>query len=120
MRLKCSLCCIGHYSSLPPLLLLLPHSVPNLDEDSEELKRARFIRCGRLWTQNTEEEEEEEVGGPFGFMLTAEELNRCSLGLIGFIIVIDDEVRPLLFICGFLLINRLSRVASSSLLVPPH
>jgi len=51
-----------------------------------ELKRARFIGCGRLWTQNTEEEEEEEDGG-FGFMLTAEELNRCSLGLIGFILL---------------------------------
>ncbi len=42
---------------------------------TEELKRARFIRCGRLWTQNTEEEEEEEEGGAFGFMLTADELN---------------------------------------------
>ncbi len=41
-----------------------------------KLKRARFIGCGRLWTQNTEEEEEEE----FGFMLTAEELNGVFLG----------------------------------------
>ncbi len=51
--------------------------MPNTDEDSEELKRARFIGCGRLWTQNTEEEEE---GGAFGFMLTAEKLNGVFLG----------------------------------------
>jgi len=68
-----------------------------------------------------EEREEEEGGGAFGFMLTAEELNRCSLGRPNRIpIVIDDDVRPLVYICGFLLINRPSRVASSSLLVPPH
>jgi hypothetical protein len=46
--------------------------------EAVELKKAR---CGRLWTQNTEEEEEEEGGGgAFGFLLTAEELNRCSFG----------------------------------------
>ena len=45
----------------------------------------------------------------FGFMLTAEELNRCSFGRPNRIpIVIDDDVRPLVYICGFLLINRLS------------
>jgi hypothetical protein len=55
--------------------------------EAVELKRAR---CGRLWTQNTEEEEEEEEveeeggGGAFGFLLTAEELNRCSFGRLGF------------------------------------
>jgi hypothetical protein len=41
-------------------------------------------------------------------MLTAEELNRCSFGRIGFrCCEIDDDVRPLVYICGFLLINRL-------------
>ncbi len=40
------------------------------------------------------------------------------LGPIRIPIVIDDDVRPLVYICGFLLINRLSRGASS-LLVPP-
>ena len=57
-------------------------------------------------TQNTEEEEEEKE--EFGFMLTAEELNGVFLGPNRIPIVIDDDVRPLLYICGFLLINRLS------------
>ena len=36
--------CVGHYS---PITLLLPHSVPNTDEDSEELKRAAdAVNCG--------------------------------------------------------------------------
>ena len=56
-------------------------------------------------TQNTEEEED---GGEFGFMLPAEELNGEFLRPIRIPIVIDDEVRPLVYICGFLLINRLS------------
>ncbi len=57
-------------------------------------------------TQNTEEEED---GGGFGFMLTAEELNGEFLRPIRIPIVIDDdEVRSLVYICGFLLINRLS------------
>ncbi len=45
--------CVGHYS---PITLLLPHSVPNTDEDSEELKRADSldaVDCGHR-TQNTE------------------------------------------------------------------
>ena len=75
--------------------------MPNTDEDSAELKRARFIRCGRLWTQNTEEED-----GAFGFMLTAEELNGVFLRSNRIPIVIDDDVRPLLYICGFLLIKQ--------------
>ncbi len=72
--------------------------------EAKELKRSLFIGCGRLWTQNTEEEEEKEE---FGFMLTAEELNGVFLGPNRIPIVIDDEVRPLLYIFGFLLINRL-------------
>ncbi len=40
-------------------------------------------------------------------MLTAEELNEF-LGPNRIPIVIDDYVRPLMYICGFLLINRLS------------
>jgi hypothetical protein len=43
------------------------------------------VDCGHR-TQNTEEEEEEE-DGEFGFMLTAEKFNRCSLGLIGFLLL---------------------------------
>jgi hypothetical protein len=44
----------------------------------------------------------------FVFMLTAEELNGEFLRPNRIPIVIDDDVRPLLYICGFLLINRLS------------
>ena len=44
----------------------------------------------------------------FGFMLTAEELNGEFLRPIMIPIVIDDDVRPLVYICGFLLINSLS------------
>ncbi len=55
-----------------------------------------------------EEREEEEGGGAFGFMLTAEELNGVFLGPNRIPIVIDGDVRPLVYICGFLLINRLS------------
>ncbi len=68
------------------------------------------VDCRHI-TQNTEEEE-------FGFMLTAEELNGVFLGPNKIPIVIDDEVRPLVYICGFLLIDRLSRVASSLLVAP--
>jgi hypothetical protein len=46
-------------------------------------------------------EEEEEGDGGFGFMLTAEELNRCSKDSD----VIDNDVRPLLYICSFFLIE---------------
>ncbi len=42
----------------------------------------------------------------FGFMLTAEELNGVFLRPNRIPIVIDDDVRPLVYICGFLLINR--------------
>ncbi len=87
--------------------------------EAKELKRAEFIGCGRLWTQNTEEEREEEGGGgPFGFMLTAEELNGVFLGPNRIPIVIDDEVRPLLYICGFLLIKQAEwqRIARRGLL----
>jgi hypothetical protein len=47
--------------------------------EAKELKRARFIGCGRLWTQRKKEKEEEGGGGAFGFMLTAEELNLLNV-----------------------------------------
>ncbi len=87
--------------------------------EAKELKRARFIGCGRLGTQNTEEErEEEEEGGGLGF-LNGRGIESVFLGPNRIPIVIEDDVRPLLYICGFLLINRLSRVASSLLVPPP-
>ena len=72
--------------------------------EAKELKRARFIGCGRWWTQNTEEEEEESIW----IYANGRGIESVFLGPNRIPIVIDDDVRPLFCICGFLLINRLS------------
>ncbi len=72
------------------------------------------VDCGH----RTQRKKKKKKKRAFGFMLTAEELNGVFLRPNRIPIVIDDDVRPLVYICGFLLINRLSRVASSLLVAP--
>jgi hypothetical protein len=64
--------------------------------EAKELKRARFIGCGRLWTQNTEEEEEEES---IWIYANGRGIESVFLRPNRIPIVIDDDVRPLLYIC---------------------